>query len=111
MRLQRGHTPQQKEETMKKGHLSLAMLTGAVFLVLPITAGAQILVSGNDEKVLWDDAGKATFMPPGKDSISFIDIGNRENPKILTNVTLDNSIFGPPTNLAVSGEIALVANS
>jgi len=98
---------------MKKRHLSIAMLAGAVFLVLPMTAGAQILVSGNDEKVLWDDAGKAIFMPPGKDTISFIDIGNRENPKILTNVALENSIFGPPTNLAVhpSGEIALVANS
>jgi len=89
------------------------MLAGAMLLALSITAGAQILVSGNDEKVLWDDAGKAIFMPPGKDTISFIDIGNRENPKILTNIALENSIFGPPTNLAVhpSGEIALVANS
>ena len=98
---------------MKNRHLNIAMLASAVFLALPMTAGAQILVSGNDEKVLWDDAGKAIFMPPGKDTISFIDIGNRENPKILTNVALENSIFGPPTNLAVhpSGEIALVANS
>jgi DNA-binding beta-propeller fold protein YncE len=96
---------------MKKRHLSIAMLAGAVFLALPMIAGAQILVSGNDEKVLWDDAGKAIFLPPGKDTISFIDIGNRENPKILTNIALENSIFGPPTNVAVSGEIALVANS
>jgi DNA-binding beta-propeller fold protein YncE len=98
---------------MKKRHLSIAMLASAVFLALPMAASAQILVSGNDEKILWDDAGKAIFMPPGKDTISFIDIGNRENPKIVTNVALENSIFGPPTNLAVhpSGEIALVANS
>jgi DNA-binding beta-propeller fold protein YncE len=96
---------------MKKRHLSIAMLAGAVFLALPMIAGAQILVSGNDEKVLWDDAGKAIFLPPGKDTISFIDIGNRENPKIVTNIALENSIFGPPTNVAVSGEIALVANS
>jgi DNA-binding beta-propeller fold protein YncE len=96
---------------MQKRHSSIAMLAGAVFLALPMTADAQILVSGNDEKVLWDDAGKAIFLPPGKDTISFIDIGNRENPKILTNIALENSIFGPPTNVAVSGEIALVANS
>ena len=96
---------------MQKRHSSIAMLAGAVFLALPMSAGAQILVSGNDEKVLWDDAGKAIFLPPGKDTISFIDIGNRENPKILTNIALENSIFGPPTNVAVSGEIALVANS
>jgi DNA-binding beta-propeller fold protein YncE len=89
------------------------VLASPVFLALPMTAGAQILVSGNDEKVLWDDAGKAIFLPPGKDTISFIDIGDRENPKILTSVALENSIFGPPTNVAVhpSGEIALVANS
>src|SRR5262249_11528959 len=113
MRLQRRAAPQQKEEIMKKGHLSIAMLASAVFLVLPMTAGAQILVSGNDEKVLWDDAGKAIFTAPGKDTISFIDIGNRENPKILANVALENSIFGPPTNVAVhpNGEIAMVANS
>jgi hypothetical protein len=98
---------------MKKRCLSIAMLAGAGFLVLTMTAGAQILVSGNDEKVLWDDAGKAIFMAPGKDTISFIDIGNRENPKILTNIALENSIFGPPTNVAVhpNGEIAMVANS
>jgi DNA-binding beta-propeller fold protein YncE len=105
-------TPQQKEETMKR-HLSIGMLASAAFLAAAVTAGAQILVSGNDEKVLWDDAGKAIFMAPGKDTISFIDIGNRENPKILANIGLENSIFGPPTNLAVhpSGQIALVANS
>lgn len=98
---------------MKQRHLSIAVLVGAALLALPMTGGAQILVSGNDEKVLWDDAGKAIYLPPGKDTISFIDIGDRENPKILTSITLENSIFGPPTNLAVhpSGEIALVANS
>jgi DNA-binding beta-propeller fold protein YncE len=98
---------------MNGRHLNIAVLASAVFLALPMTAGAQILVSGNDEKVLWDDAGKAIFLPPGKDTISFIDIGDRENPKILTSVALENSIFGPPTNVAVhpSGEIALVANS
>jgi DNA-binding beta-propeller fold protein YncE len=98
---------------MKQRHLSIAVLVGAAFLALPMTGGAQILVSGNDEKVLWDDAGKTVYLPPGKDTISFIDIGDRENPKILTSIALENSIFGPPTNLAVhpSGEIALVANS
>ena len=87
---------------MKKRHLNIAMFASTVFLALAMTAGAQILVSGNDEKILWDDAGKAIYMPPGKDTISFIDIGNRENPKILTNIALENSIFGPPNVAAVS---------
>src|SRR5215216_5424592 len=99
---------------MQDRHLSIAALASAAFLLgLPTSAGTQVIVSGNDEKVLWDDAGKAVFLPPGKDTISFIDIGDRENPKILTSIALENSIFGPPTNLAISpnGEIALVANS
>src|SRR5258708_9547502 len=98
---------------MRAKHSIAAALASAVMLALPMTAGAQILVSGNDEKVLWDDAGQAVYLPPGKDTISFVDIGERENPKVLTSIALENSIFGPPTNLAISpnGEIALVANS
>src|SRR5439155_8708625 len=92
---------------------AIAALTSVAFLFLLSPASSQTLVSGNDEKVLWDDSGKQINLPPGKDTISFIDIGDRENPKILTSISLENSIFGPPTNLAVhpSGEIALVANS
>jgi len=98
---------------MQQRHLTGAVLASAAFFALSMTAGSQVIVSGNDEKVLWDDGGQAVFSPPGKDTISFIDIGDRENPKILTSIALENSIFGPPTNLAVSpnGEIALVANS
>jgi DNA-binding beta-propeller fold protein YncE len=95
------------------GHLMLIGLAGAVMLGPATRANAQILISGNDEKVLWDDAGQAVFLAPGKDTISFIDIRDRESPKIVTNIALENSIFGPPTNVAVSpnGEIGLVANS
>src|SRR5690349_15532886 len=98
---------------MKARHGLAAALAGAAFIVLPTVGSAQILVAGNDEKVWWDDAGKALNQPPGKDTISFIDIKNRENPKIITSIQLENSIFGPPVNLAVhpSGDIALVANS
>ena len=98
---------------MEKSHLGIAALVGAAFLAFSTTAGTQVIVSGNDEKVLWDEAGQAVFSPPGKDTITFIDIADRENPKILTSIALQNSIFGPPTNLAVTpnGELALVANS
>ena len=98
---------------MKERHSAIAALTSVAFLFLLMPASSQTLVSGNDEKVLWDDAGKQINLPPGKDTISFIDIGDPESPKILTSITLENSIFGPPTNLAVhpGGEIALVANS
>jgi DNA-binding beta-propeller fold protein YncE len=98
---------------MQQRNLTIAVLASAGFLALSTAAGSQVIVSGNDEKVLWDDVGQAVFSAPGKDTISFIDIGDRENPKILTSIALENSIFGPPTNVAISpnGEIALVANS
>ena len=38
-------------------------------------------------------AGKVLQRAPGKDTISIIDIKDRENPKILTNLELENSIF------------------
>lgn len=98
---------------MQQRNLTIAVLASGAFLALSTAAGSQVIVSGNDEKVLWDDVGQAVFSAPGKDTISFIDIGDRENPKILTSIALENSIFGPPTNVAISpnGEIALVANS
>ncbi len=100
-------------EIMQQRHLGIAILVSTAFIALSTPAGAQVIVSGNDEKVLWDDAGQPVFLPPGKDTISFIDIGDRENPKILTSIALENSIFGPPVNLAITpnGELALVANS
>ena len=88
-----------------------AGLVGAALIA--VSASAQMIISGNDEKVWWDDAGKVLNREPGKDTISFIDIADRENPKIVASLQMENSIFGPPTNLAVhpSGKLALVANS
>ena len=100
-------------ETMRQRHLGIAILVSTAFIALSTPAGTQVIVSGNDEKVLWDDAGQPVFLPPGKDTISFIDIADRENPKILTSIALENSILGPPVNLAITpnAELALVANS
>jgi len=98
---------------MRQRLLITAVSAAAAFLALPTVGSTQVIVSGNDEKVVWNEAGQAVFLPPGKDTISFIDITERESPKILTSIALENSIFGPPTNVAVSpnGELALVANS
>ena len=46
--------------------------------------------------------------------MTIVDIGtDPANPKIVANLPLMNSIFGPPTNLAITpnGQLALVANS
>jgi len=84
---------------------ALALSTGA--------AQAQLLISGNDEKQTWDEAGKAVLSAPGKDSLSIIDIRDRAHPRVVASLSLMNSVVGPPTNLAITpdGKLALVANS
>ena len=72
------------------------------------------MVVGVDNKVVWSDEGRPVFLPPGKDSVTIVDIGtDPANPKIVASLPLMNSIFGPPTNLAITpnGQLALVANS
>lgn len=94
--------------------LRLAILLTMMVLAFPYAAAAQLMIIGNDEKVSFDDAGKIVFGAPGKDTISIVDIGtNPQSPKIIANLSLMNSIFGPPVNLAITPDerLAIVANS
>ena len=105
---------------MKTERIGSLMRWGAVLVALvtllvasPILAHAQLMIIGNDEKAGFDKAGNIVFGNPGKDSVSIVDISNREAPKIVANLPLMNSIFGPPTNLAITPDqkLAIVANS
>ena len=102
--------------------MNMRVLVAAVSLaVLAGCAGMQqsggkreLMVVGNDEKVSVSDAGEFVFSGPGKDTVSIIDIGTDPlAPKILANLPLMNSLFGPPVNLAITPDedLALVANS
>jgi DNA-binding beta-propeller fold protein YncE len=75
-------------------------------------AQAQYLIVGNDEKLIFKD-GKPVLSLPGKDTVSIIDIRDGSNPRIVANLPVENSIIGPPTNLAITpdNKLALVANS
>jgi DNA-binding beta-propeller fold protein YncE len=89
-------------------------LAGALALVLwPFAAYAQLMIIGNDSKVTFDKGGNPVFGAPGKDSVTIVDISNREAPRIVVSMPLMNSIFGPPTNLAITPDqkLAIVANS
>jgi len=103
-------------------NMNLRVLVAAVSLaVLAGCAGMgqsggkrELMIVGNDEKVTWDAEGKGVNLPPGKDTVSVIDIGTDPlAPKIIANLPLMNSIFGPPVNLAITPDegLALVANS
>jgi DNA-binding beta-propeller fold protein YncE len=91
-----------------------ALGAAAVFaLGLGAARAAPFLIVGNDEKVLWDDAGKTVLSPPGKDSVVILDLADPLNPKIVANLPLKNSVVGPPVNLDIdpTGTVALVADS
>lgn len=82
--------------------------------VAPPGGKRELMIIGNDEKVTWDDTGKLVLRAPGNDSVSIVDIGTDPlAPRIIANLPLMNSIFGPPTNLAITPDesLALVANS
>src|SRR5215469_17614427 len=98
-----------REEIMRK-FLSAAALVAAISVTT--TAQAQYLIVGNDEKVVFKD-GKPVLSPPGKDTVSIVDISDRTKPRIVANLPIENSIIGPPTNLAITpdNKLALVANS
>jgi DNA-binding beta-propeller fold protein YncE len=77
-------------------------------------ASAQTMIVGNDEKVQWDEAGKLKTLAPGKDTIAIYGLkSNPAAPHQIGSLQLENSVVGPPTNLAVTpnGDLALVANS
>jgi DNA-binding beta-propeller fold protein YncE len=96
---------------------SVGLCLGAAVLFcsssLNLAYAKPFMIVGNDEKLLWDDDGKPVLSAPGKDSVLIVDLANPEDPKIVANLPLKNSIVGPPVNLDIdpSGSIALVADS
>jgi len=90
-------------------------VAAAVF-VLALASGmarAQLMIVGNDEKIVFGADGKAVIQAQGKDTLSIVDMSKPAALRIVATIPLDNSIVGPPTNLAITPnrELALVANS
>lgn len=74
---------------------------------------APFMVVGLDQKMAWDDAGHPVLTAPGRDRVAIIDLRRPGRPKIVAVLPLENSIQGPPTNLAISPDdsLAIIANS
>lgn len=104
---------QRNRQIGKRSRVLLTVLLVMLCVTFPSMTHAQLMIVGNDEKFTLDDAGKVVFMEPGKDTVSIVDITNRESPKILANLPLMNTIIGPPVNLAITPDerLAIVANS
>ena len=80
--------------------------------VMPAGAAPYMIV-GNDEKPGTDAQGKPMVNPTGSDTVVIFDLANPEEPTVAATLKLENSIVGPPVNLAIApnGSIALVADS
>jgi DNA-binding beta-propeller fold protein YncE len=101
---------------MQAKHAFFSAFGAATFLVAASSSAlhaAPFLIVGNDEKLLWDDKGNGILSEPGKDSVLILDLADPEDPKIIANLPLKNSVVGPPVNVAIdlTNSIALVADS
>jgi len=98
---------------MRLSQLAICAIAGMTMIAgLAVPASAQLMIIGNDQKPKFDN-GAVTMQPPGKDTLSIVDIAKPAEPRIAATIPMDNTIAGPPTNLAITpkGDIALVANS
>jgi DNA-binding beta-propeller fold protein YncE len=79
--------------------------------MVPALACAQFIITGNDNKALLEE-GQLVIRPEGAQSVSLIDISGKA-PVVKATLPIPNSIFGPPTNLAISPDdtLALVAEA
>jgi DNA-binding beta-propeller fold protein YncE len=77
------------------------------------SAYAEIMVVGIDRKFAYDQNAIRQALEPGNDEVLFYDLKTPEKPTLLGSVRLENSILGPPTNVAVTSDqsLALIANS
>lgn len=95
----------------------LVQRCAAAFVILltatAVGRAAPFMIIGNDEKPSTDAQGKPVVNPTGNDTVLIVDVANPEAPTIVVTLKLENSIVGPPVNLAVSpnGSVALVADS
>jgi DNA-binding beta-propeller fold protein YncE len=92
-------------------HVGAALVAGLA--LGSSAASAQLMIVGNDQKPQLDAQRDMVMHGPGQDTLSILDLADPATPKIIATIPLDNTIIGPPVNLAIapSRDIALVANS
>ncbi|MBL4800105.1 MAG: YncE family protein [Oleispira sp.] len=98
----------------KFGMIKLSML---ILSLLPISnafSTDQILAVGIDRKFGYSDEAEAyVWKEGGHDEVLFFDIDNQLEPHLIGSVAVENSIFGPPTNIGITPDqkLAFIANS
>ncbi|MEQ1653663.1 MAG: YncE family protein [Hyphomicrobium sp.] len=90
-----------------------AAVTGLALLFSIPAVNAEILAIGIDRKFAYDDQAKRQALAPGRDEVLFYDLKVPTSPLLIGSLALENSIVGPPTNIAITPDerFALVANA
>ncbi len=90
----------------------VAAVAGLLGLVAAGPLSAQLMVVGIDRKFAATD-GKRQTLAPGHDALLLFDLKNPARPALLGELALENSLVGPPTNIALTPDhrLALVANA
>lgn len=91
-----------------------ALVAGLLCTALPVAAeAAPFLIVGLDQKQVWDDTGATVLFPTGMDRLAILDIAHPEKPRLVAALPLENSVAGPPVNIAISpnDRLALLADS
>lgn len=97
----------------KKTRLTRAAAALAFCLAGARVAAAPFMIVGMDQKQTWDETGQRVLAPTGNDRVAIVDLAKPEAPRIVATLKLENSIAGPPVNVAISPDnrFALVADS
>jgi len=85
---------------------------GVFLLALAAPASAQIIVSGNENKIDLTSGTPMVVPPLGPDSISILNFSTFP-PSVQHLSDIPNSVIGPPSNIAITPDrrIALISNS
>ena len=100
---------------MRRSSPSAIRVATLLFLALSSAAVAEtraFILVGLDGKTFFEPDG-ARNGPNGHDAVGIIDVSDEARPRLVHTLPLDNSVYGPPTNLQITpdGRLGLVASS
>jgi DNA-binding beta-propeller fold protein YncE len=84
----------------------------ALALAVPVSAGAQRMISGNENKLDLTSGAARGVANPRPDNLTLLDFATFP-PRVTTLDNVPNTVIGPPSNIAMTpdGSLALIANS
>ncbi len=89
-----------------------AMALGLAASPVSAAQAPALMLVGLDGKTFFAPEGPRNG-PNGSDALAFIDVSDEAHPQVVETIPLDNSVYGPPSNLQITpdGRIGLVASS